>query len=729
MWKLKPKLILFLVFCLNTCFAQEPGTLSKFQLYAALSKRIPDSSRQYYYNQLGYTYILQSWREDELIDSSLFYLRKAVYLGDSANTYNSEINNQSLVLLGMAYIRKRNFETGIKILSQVINSYQRTGNKGREADVRMQEGDYLLFYDVYQDTIENGFRKALLLYSEMGNMQRKIDATMQLGNLYFHKNQFITADSIFLIALADAKGNELYRLPEIYLFLSSANRYGGRFDQALKYSLEAVKNSEQSKETKSLANCYGELALVYEELNMPEQSIYWYKKCLEIRSKIASERFTYFTAYLLTIQMIKAKEARQAIGLLNNLTKLKPPVHADEKGSLFQSFAYCYDAMGDYPMAEKYFLGMISEFDRGDRNIETIMIADYDIGKFYVKLNEFKKAKPYLLKASGLMTTTSATRIMDLNYLLFKVDSADGNYPAAIRHFQLYKALNDSIFTVAKDKEVHELLIKYETDKKDQSIQLLEKDKKIQLGLAALLLIIIALLINKSILKQKANRKLFIQQQEIEKKNAALEHLVREKEWLVREIHHRVKNNFHMVMGLLGTQSRYLESDEAIKAVEESKHRVQAMSLIHQKLYQSEDLSAINMPDYIHELVSYLRDSFNLRKSVYFVVDVDPVMLNLTYCVPIGLIISEAVTNSIKYAFPENREGVIHISLKEVDEKYFRLVIHDNGVGLPDHFNIASQQSMGLRLMKGLSDDIDGGFSIQRNNGTEIAINFSIIAS
>jgi two-component system, sensor histidine kinase PdtaS len=199
---------------------------------------------------------------------------------------------------------------------------------------------------------------------------------------------------------------------------------------------------------------------------------------------------------------------------------------------------------------------------------------------------------------------------------------------------------------------------------------------------------------------------------------------VKEKDWLVKEIHHRVKNNFHTVMGLLGTQSGYLKNEEAIFAVENSKHRINAMSLIHQKLYQSENLSAIGMPDYIHELVSYLRDSFGTGLGIRFEIQIEPIELDLSHAMPIGLILNEAITNSIKYAFINNKNGLITISLSRGSDKQLTVTVADNGIGLHSNFDIGKTSSMGMNLMKGLSEDIEGVFSIENSNGTLISLTF-----
>jgi len=201
------------------------------------------------------------------------------------------------------------------------------------------------------------------------------------------------------------------------------------------------------------------------------------------------------------------------------------------------------------------------------------------------------------------------------------------------------------------------------------------------------------------------------------------EKLLNEKEWLIKEIHHRVKNNFHMVVGLMGTQSAYIKSSEASQALEDSKHRIHTMSLIHQKLYQSESLSGTMMSDYIHELVSYLKDSFD-AKHVLFTINCESIELELSYSLPLGLILNEAITNSLKYAFPNKRQGTIEITLRQASQDEIQLIIADNGIGITIREGSQMKATMGSNLMAGLTEDISGTFSIKNKNGTIIQINF-----
>ena len=198
--------------------------------------------------------------------------------------------------------------------------------------------------------------------------------------------------------------------------------------------------------------------------------------------------------------------------------------------------------------------------------------------------------------------------------------------------------------------------------------------------------------------------------------------MVDEKEWLLKEVHHRVKNNLHTVVCLLESQASFL-ADEALYAVENIRRRVYAMSLIHQKLYQSNNVGSVEMKSYISELVLYLTESFGFQTHIKINVAVSEIYLNVQDAIPVGLIINEAVNNACKYAFPNGMHGEISISLKILETK-IRLEIRDNGVGIPfDPANTISD-SLGIELMKGLTTDLKGSIAFLRDSGTDIIVTF-----
>ena len=145
-------------------FGQRSMPLSKAQLWQETGKEISDSTRQYYYNQLGNIYLKESWGIPKDKDSAFHYLRKAILLGDSANIANREITNESLTLLASAYMQKNDFAPGVKIFDQVINSYQKTGNKIKKGDTWISKGKYLSFFGLYPEIAENDLKSALSLF-------------------------------------------------------------------------------------------------------------------------------------------------------------------------------------------------------------------------------------------------------------------------------------------------------------------------------------------------------------------------------------------------------------------------------------------------------------------------------------------------------------------------------------------------------------------------------------
>jgi PAS domain S-box-containing protein len=202
---------------------------------------------------------------------------------------------------------------------------------------------------------------------------------------------------------------------------------------------------------------------------------------------------------------------------------------------------------------------------------------------------------------------------------------------------------------------------------------------------------------------------------------------LKEKNILLQEVHHRVKNNMQIISSLLNLQTQYVEDEEAVDVLKESQNRVRSMAIIHEKLYQSEDLTKINFVDYIQSLISNLFYSYNIVDNrIDSILSVEDLSLNIETAVPCGLIISELVSNSLKYAFPNEMNGEIFVSLKFVDNKY-EMIIRDNGIGMSDEVDFKNLETLGLLLVNSLTEQIDGEMTINTNQGTEFRIRFEEI--
>lgn len=210
----------------------------------------------------------------------------------------------------------------------------------------------------------------------------------------------------------------------------------------------------------------------------------------------------------------------------------------------------------------------------------------------------------------------------------------------------------------------------------------------------------------------------------LRKKDAALNKLIEEKEWLIGEIHHRVKNNLQIVMSLLQRQSSFIDNKEALEAIKNSEHRMQSIALLHQKLYQSDDLSFIDMAGYINELVNYLKDCFEMEERINFIQDIQNIQLEISQAVPLGLILNESISNALKYGFPGNKQGIVKVLLHRIEPNNFLLEITDNGVGVSDILDLEKNESLGMTLIKGLSKQINGKLEIESELGFQIRIRF-----
>src|ERR1017187_3987161 len=229
--------------------------------------------------------------------------------------------------------------------------------------------------------------------------------------------------------------------------------------------------------------------------------------------------------------------------------------------------------------------------------------------------------------------------------------------------------------------------------------------------------------INK-VLQEEVNRREGVENvsaHEVEK----IETSLKEKEVLLKEIHHRVKNNLQIISSLLNLQSGYIKDKESIEVFKESQNRVRSMALIHEKLYQSKDMSQIDFSEYVSELISNLFSSYSLNSALITLhQNINNILLEIDLAINLGLIINELVSNVFKHAFPTGSKGNLYISLKN-DEQNYELIIEDDGIGFISEIDFRKTESLGLQLIIRLVEQIGGEIFLFRDNGTKFVIKFN----
>ena len=215
--------------------------------------------------------------------------------------------------------------------------------------------------------------------------------------------------------------------------------------------------------------------------------------------------------------------------------------------------------------------------------------------------------------------------------------------------------------------------------------------------------------------------------QDITERNIAekdLKNSLKDKDMLMREIHHRVKNNLQIISSLLNLQTQYIKDKYALDIFTDSQNRVRSMAIIHEKLYKSESMSKIDFGDYITDLVESLFYSHNVNESkIKLIKNIDKVYFNVDTAIPCGLIVNELITNCLKHAFPDDINGEVHIDLFKIDDKYV-LNVNDNGVGFPDNIDYKNTESLGLQLVTSLVNQIDGAIELSNGLGSNFKITF-----
>ncbi len=208
------------------------------------------------------------------------------------------------------------------------------------------------------------------------------------------------------------------------------------------------------------------------------------------------------------------------------------------------------------------------------------------------------------------------------------------------------------------------------------------------------------------------------------KSEVKLRQSLHEKELLLKEIHHRVKNNLMVISSLLNLQSKYIKDKAALEVFRESQHRARSMALIHTMLYQSTDLKCINFGDYITKLTSELFRTYITQDNINLNLDVGNVLLDINTSIPLGLIVNELVSNSLKHAFPQGEEGEITVRFHKTNDHY-TFQVADTGIGFPEELNYKKTNSLGMRLVNTLTDQLDGEIELDTTQGTIFTINFT----
>lgn len=711
----------------------------------ALLKKLQGSEHTKLLLLIGAYYTFQSGKNTADADSALAYLFKARH---ESEIQNSKFwLNQTLILISKSYLKKWNTAKGYYFTKQVIENCKAPGDESTLAKAYYYYAAYAPFIPDSTALRISLLEKSAKLYHGLRNFTGEIISVTYYTYLTFASGDVprSTAGAHRALLLQDSiKFPYTQFIQDQLAYISEVT---GDHITSLTRALSEVETAERTKLDFQISLFYLRLGTAYENLDYQDpKAEYYFRKAFDAAMKNGGLSIGLGTLDFMVAKAFQRKNPAEAFQLISRFVARFPPGNLPDQQTLYMILGDSYSKMNNRAAAEKNYLSAVAlEPDVVKITNSQGGKAYYRLGHFYTGIGAFEKAKPYLDQyvANPSHTVPDLAFASDAQKDLSKIDSARGDYATAYQHLLKHVDLYDKVYNTTQLKALEGLKIKYETREKEQSIRLLQAkgqldqtqlqkvglQRNLTLGGILTLFLISGLVYNGYRNKRKSNLILNRQQKEINDKNLSLEqtlvekdHLLSDKDLLLKEVNHRVKNNLHMVMSLLESQTAYLDNNAALEAIQDSQNRVQSIALIHQKLYSSENITQVDMQSYIPELIDYLNDAINTkRQSIVISHQIAPVMLDVSQAIPIGLILNEGITNAIKHAFTTGQNGEIVVTMKLTGDKLF-LQLRDNGIGLPMGFKIENTRSLGLNLMKGLTNQLKGTFKIEGRNGVTITI-------
>lgn len=688
--------------------------------------------------EVGAFYLYKPREDKKDLDSALLLLNRAIEIAKSRGLQNLE-HLAELFLCDVFRERRENIRSQLAFTT-LIDKCQKTSDWENAAMASSRYGYHLPL----NDEKLKSYRNAAKFYQMAGNTQGYIGEKKNIADAELNMGRLKESEDHLHEVLNLYTSQGFKNLQYTYDLLSVVYRLEGKLRESLSSALSALKYMQLTGSDGSKGYFLNNLGSVYAELGNTRESVKAFQKALDaVQYENPEVRLT--SLRLLSDGLIKEGHIKEVLSLADLNDKdfsmpLPRLILSNIRGN-------AYNSVKRYDLAEKYYLQMIALEPELRSNFSHLAESYYTIAEFYAQRKQFIKSSYYYNRLLALPKgLTPLSNIRNIYYNLYQADSAQNNLSAAIQHYKIFKQLNDSLSQARSNRDMQELLIQYQANQKEQDNELLRKESILQknklqkaqwltkvtfFGFFALLAIV-GLSLYGYRNRQKANRLLESHQKEIEIKNESLQNLIdkqskllTEKEWLIKEIHHRIKNNLQVITSLLNAQSNYLKNDAALLAIRDSQNRIQSISLIHQKLFQSENVSLINIKSYIEELLRFLCDTFHVEQKISFEIDVPEFEIDIVQAMPLGLIINEAITNIIKYAFPAGT-GLVKIVLSDLGDGFYEFFIKDDGVGIIKNITNPDSSSLGMTLIRGLGEQLSGQVNIISDNGVTIHIKFPV---
>ncbi|MEL7003022.1 MAG: histidine kinase dimerization/phosphoacceptor domain -containing protein [Bacteroidota bacterium] len=593
----------------------------------------------------------------------------------------------------------------------------------------------------YDASIENG-KSALSILGADEHLRLQSQIHKTIGNGYEGKREIQEALEHYKISLSLAK-----RIKDEALIAGNTNNlallyyfYLNQVDQAFELLLPLVEKKESEVPLKDRIIAHNHLAAIYQRTGGLDKAIDNYKKSLSLLQDTNDFR-THIAilnnASSLYRIMLKFSESREL--LVEALRISEENNYNAYRYKILQNIGYTYYREGDIETSVKYFRRSYALIKKTNNTFQLVTVS-CSLGEALYKLDFYDESRQVLDDAVATFPKLEDNRYSaDLKAMIFhsrsRLDSATKNYASSLEYYKKYAAWRDSIAVYELREKVAAIEGAFETEKKDKEIKLLtaendlqkesaRRERNVKAGLITgtiLLLLLLFVAFNRYLIKKRAVATIKVQKRAIEEKS-------KENELLIKEIHHRVKNNLQIILSLLNAQTFATGGNkQAYDIIIESQNKVKSMALIHENLYSTDNFIKIPTVNYFRDLIKHIEASYDhTDKPLKIVSNIQDSQINMALAVPLGLIVNELITNSYKYAF-ENHEGDNEVTInfkKGNSTRTYELQVFDNGSGMPVDFEFTDSNSFGLQMIQGLVRQLEG--KIEHRIGDGVGFNIHV---
>ena len=566
-------------------------------------------------------------------------------------------------------------------------------------------------------TALNFTEKGLKLTREKSNILWEGRFKITQGAILLRMEKLDSAHQVLKDASSMVRESDL---PLLYTQIGYVFERKGELDNAAVYAFEAMKMGEKLKDKRAIAMALSDLSNIFWKQSKFEKGLEYALKSTKLFEERGINDLDYdFTLYVLGNNYLGLNNYKEA------LNAYKHAIAIGERYGFYNNLSDIYISLVDL-------YAYLNEFEEAEIAAENalkyaellnnnfmLMRSYLSLGKLQNLQGQYSSAIVSLQKSIEIATVDFGDNfyLSQAYELLGKAYAYSHNYKDAYAAFAKYDTLKNEIFNAEADQRISLIQTEFDLAQKEDTIELqgikIRRQGAWQTLITSFLIILLIVLtiLYKTFQNNKKKSALLIKQNE-------------EKEFLLKEIHHRVKNNLGIVSSLLELQSEGINDPNVIDMMQKSQNRVHSMSMIHQKLYIGKDLATVEMRDYFINLGNHILDSFGAGDRISLSYPMGQIEIDVDTAVPLGLIVNELLTNALKYAFPNNRKGQIIICLQNNDSNLLLLNVADNGVGQTNMENKGT--GFGTKLIELLIQQLDGKMKVENSKGTSVSFEFNI---